>query len=199
VSDPRITPRPPREWTPDVMEAIDQMTPPPGSVYAERRKERGGAGGVNALALLARHPSLAKGFLAFNRHLLYLSELDERTRELIVLRLSWHYRSPYEWGQHVLVAEQLGMTRAEIERVIDGPEAAGWSSFEAAVLGATDQLLTDGDVDDATWEVLAGELDEPALLDLVFTVGGYATLAMAFNASRLALDPDLEGFPADRR
>ena len=199
MSEPRIPPRPTREWTPEVMEAIDQMTPPPGSIYAERRKERGGAGGVNALALLARHPALAKGFMAFNRHLLYESGLDERTRELIVLRLAWYYRSPYEWGQHVLVAEQLGMDRAEIDRVIDGPDAPDRSGFDAAVLRATDQLLARGDIDDDTWAALAAELDEPGLLDLIFTVGGYATRAMAFNACGLPLDPDLEGFPADRR
>lgn len=195
MSEPRIPPRPAREWDRTVMDAIDQMTPPPGSIYARRREERGGAGGVNALALLARHPALAKGFMTFNRHLLYESGLDERTRELVVLRVARLCRSPYEWAQHVLVAEQLGMSPAEIDRVLAGPEADGWTPLEAAVLRAADQLIDHADVDDDTWAVLAAALDHAGLLDLIFTVGGYATLAMAFNASRLPLDPDLRGFP----
>jgi alkylhydroperoxidase family enzyme len=179
------------------MEAIDKMSPPEGSIYGERRRERGGTAGVNALALLARHPALAQGYLTFNRHLLYESELDERTRELVVLRVARLYRSPYEWAQHVLVAEHLGMSRAEIDRVLAGPDADGWSPLEAAVLRAVDQLVDHADVDDDTWATLADEFDDAGLLDLIFTVGGYATLAMAFNASRLALDADLEGFPDD--
>ncbi|MEZ5168349.1 MAG: hypothetical protein R2695_18440 [Acidimicrobiales bacterium] len=76
---PRITPLPRREWGPDEIAALDPMIPPVGSVYAERRKERGGAGGVNALALMLRNPALCRAFLEFNRHLLYESAIDERT------------------------------------------------------------------------------------------------------------------------
>ena len=191
----RIRPLPPSEWTSEVVDAVNLMLPPAGSVYAARRVARGGCGGVNALALLARNPALARAFLTFNRHLLYESGLDERIRELVVLRLSWLYRSEYEWGQHVPVAESLGVAGDEIERVIVGPDASGWSPVDAAILRATDQLVADGAVDDATWEELAAEFAPETLLDFVFTVGGYATLAMVFNACGLPLDPDLEGFP----
>ena len=191
----RIPPTPQGEWSREAIEAVAQMSPPPGSVYAERRKQRGGSGGVNALALLVRHPPLAQAFLGFNRHLLYETALDERTRELLILRVSHRLGSPYEWGQHVPVALACGITPDEIDRVALGPGADGWSAVDAAVLAATDGLLRDGDIDEATWAVLADAFDEPTLLDLVFTVGGYATLAMAFNAARLPLDESMTGFP----
>ena len=37
-------------------------------------------------------------------------------------------------------------------------------------------------VDDGTWTELAESYDVHQLMDIVFTVGGYSTLAMAFNA-----------------
>jgi 4-carboxymuconolactone decarboxylase len=37
-------------------------------------------------------------------------------------------------------------------------------------------------------------LDQRQLMDLVFTVGAYDLLAMAFNSFGLELDPGLEGF-----
>ncbi|MEZ5168350.1 MAG: hypothetical protein R2695_18445 [Acidimicrobiales bacterium] len=109
--------------------------------------------------------------------------------------MSWTLRSTYEWAQHAVVARQLGMTEGDLERVRRGPQDPAWSPFEAAVLAVTDGLLADGHVDDELWNVLAERLDEAALMDLVFTVGGYATLAMLFNAADLPLDPDLD--PAD--
>ncbi len=182
-----------------MLEAVKALTPPAGSVYERRRQTRGGSGGVNALALLAQHPPLARAFLGFNRHLLYESELDERLRELAVLRVAWRLGAAYEWGQHVPVALDCGVTRAEVERLLQDDPGGGWSNLERALLAATDQLLAGGDIDDTTWRALASELDHTELLDLVFTVGGYATLAMAFNAARLPLDPDLEGFRPDAR
>ena len=44
---------------------------------------------------------------------------------------------------------------------------------------------------DGTWQVLAGELDEQQLMDLVFTVGAYDLLAMAFRSFGVELDADL--------
>ncbi len=49
----------------------------------------------------------------------------------------------------------------------------------------------DGMVSDATWETLAGDLDEQQLMDLVFTVGAYEVLAMAFRSFGVELDDDL--------
>ncbi len=170
------------------------MIPPPGSVYARRREKRGGAGGVNALALMLRNPAACKAFLEFNRHLLYESKLNERVRELVVLRIAAKMGSEYEWAQHVPVALECGFKPDEIEQLRIGSELDSWPEFDRALVAATDGLLADGDVDDATWATLAERLDDAALLDLVFTIGGYATLAMVFNATRIPLDSDLEGF-----
>lgn len=191
----RIDPVPQGTWSQEAIDATAPMMPPPGSIYAERRKQRGGAGGVNALALLVRHPPLAKAFMTFNRHLLYESRLDERIRELIVLRVSWLLRSEYEWGQHTVVARQCGITDDEIDRIREGPDTPGWSTLDRAVVAATDALVTSGTLDDAEWAELAEHYDDEAVLDFVFTVGAYATLAMAFNVARLPLDEGLDGFP----
>jgi hypothetical protein len=47
-------------------------------------------------------------------------------------------------------------------------------------------------VTDPTWAVLAGELDEHQLMDLIFTVGAYDLLAMAFRSFGIELDHDLQ-------
>ena len=76
-----------------------------------------------------------------------------------------------------------------------------WTPLEAELLAATDQLIDHYRVDDDTWARLAEHLDERQLVEVVFVVGTYTCLAMAFNSFGLQLDPELDAietipFPA---
>ncbi len=100
-------------------------------------------------------------------------------------------RCDYEWKQHVILAGDAGLSPDDIARVADGPEAPGWSPLDRAMVAAVDELLRDAKITDATWAALADELDEQQVMDLVFTVGAYDLLAMAFRSFGVALDADL--------
>ena len=76
--------------------------------------------------------------------------------------------------------------------IADGAGADAWTPLEADLLAATDQLIDGYRVDDDTWTRLAEQLDERQLVELVFVVGTYTGLAMAFNSFGLQLDPDLQ-------
>ena len=188
---PRLPPLPPGQWPKEMQEAMaalrpsDSHHPPP-----PRREDR--PKGLNVLGTLARHPSLTRAFFTFNGHVLLASTLSARQRELLVLRVAALRRSAYEWAQHVLLAADAGLTSDEIARIAHGPDAPGWTTLERALLAAVDELITDAKVADATWTVLAGELDERQLMDLVFTVGAYEVVAMAFRSFGIELDEDLE-------
>lgn len=147
--------------------------------------------GLNALGIFAHHPDLTRGFYAFNGHILFGSTIDPRVRELLVLRVAHLRRSAYEWAQHALLADDAGLTVDEVARVRLGPDADGWDPLDAALVRAVDELVADARIADATWSVLAAELDERQLLDVVFTVGAYEMLAMAFNSFGIELDADL--------
>jgi AhpD family alkylhydroperoxidase len=135
----------------------------------------------NVLGLLAHHPGLARAFLTFNAHLLGASALPPRLRELAILRMAWRRRCRYEWAQHVAIARRAGVTDEEIAQV----------RAEASTLisRAVDELDEGSCLSDQTYRALAAELDDRQLLDLVFTIGNYALLAMAFNTFGVELDP----------
>jgi alkylhydroperoxidase family enzyme len=167
------------------MARIDPVTPDTLSDDARAALEgwlRPDATDVPApLDTFARHPDLARAFLGFNRHL-FASTLPARTRELLILRTAATCGSAFERVQHEIIARREGIDDAEIARTIEGPDAAGWSTADAALLRATDELLGTWNVSDATWAELATELDDRQLMDLVFTVGSYAMLGAALNA-----------------
>ena len=168
--EPRIRPLPPGELPEDVRVALKGWLRPDTTAVPP------------PLDTLARHPDLARGYLAFNRHLLFASSLPARTRELLVLRTAEVCASEFERVQHEVIARREGLADDEIARVRDGADADGWSADDAALLRATDELLSSWTVSDATWSQLASALDDRQLMDVVFTVGAYAVLAMALNA-----------------
>lgn len=145
----------------------------------------------NVLSTLIHHAALTGPFMAYNRVLLETPALGHRLREIMVLRVAWHTRSTYEWVQHALLAVRIGMTTDEIVAVTRGADAGTWTPLETDLLAATDQLLDGHCIEDDTWARLAAQLDERQLVEVVFTVGTYTCLAMAFNSFGIQLDPGL--------
>jgi alkylhydroperoxidase family enzyme len=190
MTAPRIQPLPPQEWPAEMRQALAALRPPePRHPLPEGREGRPKA--LNALGTLARHPALTRAYHTFNGHVLFASTLSIRQREILVLRVASVRRAAYEWAQHVVLAGDAGLDSDEVARIAEGPDAPGWSPLERAMLRATDELLADAMVTDATWKTLASELDEQQLMDLVFTVGAYEVLAMALRSFGVELDDDL--------
>ena len=148
------------------------------------------------LGTLLRHPALAGPFLAYNNVLLQRPTIDARLRELVILRVAWRAHAVYEWAQHVRIATGLGVTRDEIDAIAARANAVAWSPLETAALAATDELVDRHRIDDDTWLQLAKELDDRQLIELVFVIGTYAALAMAFNSFELELDDELREIAA---
>jgi alkylhydroperoxidase family enzyme len=170
--------------------ALAALVPPePRHPLPERRDDR--PKGLNVLGTLARHPALTTAFHTFNGHVQFATTLSTRQRELLILRVAVVRRCDYEWAQHAVLAGDVGLEPIEIQRVADGADAAGWSPLEAAMLRAVDELVADARIAEATWGVLADELDDQQLMDLVFTVGAYELLAMALLSFGVELDADL--------
>ena len=150
---------------------------------------------LNIFSTLAHHPKLLKRWLVFGAHVLGKSTLPPRERELAILRVGWLCRSEYEWGQHVSIARQCGISDEEIARIPAGPDAPGWTPLEAATLRAADELRADAMISDDTWSELCSHWDIQQCLDLVFAVGQYNLVSMALNTLGVQRDPGVPGLP----
>ncbi|WP_280238291.1 carboxymuconolactone decarboxylase family protein [Nocardia abscessus] len=165
-----VTPLPEDQWDDAVDAALSRMLP------ADRRNPRAAG---NALATMVRHPALTKAFLNFNVHLLFGSTLAPRLRELAILRVAHQHGCEYEWHHHVRMGTEAGLTEDEIAAARGSAAAA--DEFDRLLLRAVDELGAKSALSEETWAALGERLDERQRMDLVFTVGGYTTLAMAFN------------------
>jgi 4-carboxymuconolactone decarboxylase len=113
----------------------------------------------------------------------------------VILRIGWLCGSDYEWGQHVVIARDCGISNEEIDRIAAGPDAAGWNELEQALLRATDELHADACISDETWATLSDHYDVQQCMDLVFTVGQYNLVSMALNSFGVQPEPGLPEFP----
>lgn len=153
------------------------------------------AEGINIMRTLANHPALAEAWLPFAGYILGQNSLPPHDRELLILRIAYLCGADYEWGHHTRMAKEAGVTEAEIQQVLKGPNAEGWGSFGRALMRAADELHRDATISDRTWAYLDARYDEKQLMDVVFTVGQYNMVSMALNSFRVPMDEGLEGIP----
>ena len=149
--------------------------------------------GANIFSTLVRAPGLFRRWLPFAGKLL-AGKLPGRDRELLILRTAWNCRAEYEWGHHVTLGLQAGLTREELDRVPDGP-GPSWPPLDRLLLQAADELHRDQTLSDATWGALAAHYDTPQLIELPMLVGHYHLVAMTLKSLGVVLEPGYEPLP----
>ena len=183
--DQRIAPLPPEQFTQEAQDIADSLRAFFGS------KEEGIP---KTFATMFKHPGLYRGQLQLGLELNQNGKLPPREREMVILRVAWLVRSPFEWGEHVEYGKKLGLTVEEIERITQGSSAPGWNEHDRAVLRGVEELIGDYAVSDETWKVLAKTWNEQQLIELPGLVGSYTLTAMIYNTLRFGLTKGNDGF-----
>ncbi len=179
LDTPRVAPLQADQWNDTVREILRPIKDQQGEV-------------PNIFKTLAHHPDLMRRWLVFGNHVLFKSTLPARERELLILRIGWLCQAEYEWGQHVRIGRQTGLTNEEIRRIKTGPDAPEWNERDRLLLKATDELHQDAHISDATWQGLSKYYNTQELMDVVFAVGQYNLVSMALNTLGVQLE---EGVP----
>lgn len=174
MAEPRIAPLPESEWDEDVRSLLDGRA-------------------INIFTTLIRHRGLYRRWMPFAGKLLMAGRLGARERELLILRTGYNCRAEYEWGQHVHLGRQAGLSDEEIRRVREGPEVEGWSAEDAALLSAADELHERAEIGDQTWQALAGRYGEEELIEICMLVGNYHLVAFTLNSLRVQREEGVPG------
>lgn len=145
----------------------------------------------------ANQDDMCAKFWAFAGYFLSKNVIPERDRELLTLRTAWLSRGEYIWASHHdSYATKAGLTPEEVSRVTQGPTAKGWSSFDASLLRAVDELQTSRFISDETWKSLGERYTDRQRLEVIMTVAAYTSLAMYFNSTGGQIEQGHTGFPA---
>jgi alkylhydroperoxidase family enzyme len=178
---PRLPVLPPEERTGRQQELLDEISMVVVDGVRKPREDK------VALEILIRHAELYKAHMEVAKKYLSDCEMDIRDRELAILRIAWLSRAPFEWGSHVKIAKRNGITADEIERIIQGAAALGWSKRDRAIVRAVEELHFDSMITDDTWSDLQQFYNDKKLIELVILAGQYKTVAYYQNSLRLPL------------
>jgi alkylhydroperoxidase family enzyme len=172
----------------------------------EEAKTRGREAGVsssmshlNIYRALLNHPELAGATAAQLSMLLWkANRLDNRLRELIIMRIAWRTGSVYEWTQHWHVAQRIGISGADILSVRDWRNAGTLDAAAKAVLAATDETLDRGRISDETWRVCAQHVGgEAELMEMVVAIGNWRTFSEVLRSLNIPLEDGVAAWPPD--
>jgi len=177
---PRIPPVMPPDWDASILDALSVF--PTSRDFVLNNYKTNTARGMNGLGVMLNYPAAAKAFLTFNNHVATGSSISRRIKELLILRISWLRRAEYEFRQHIVLGLRAGLTEIEIERIQFGPDAPGWDPIDAALVRAADELHGQACIQNDTWATLSRHFERNQLIDIIFAVGCYDTLAMIFKS-----------------
>jgi 4-carboxymuconolactone decarboxylase len=180
---PRIGPLPEEEWDDEIRSLVELnwSGPPPGNRN-------------NLYRTMVRHPDLYRTWHEFGRAAFY-GRISARDRQLLILRTAWLSQCRFQWAYHEPLALKVGVTREEIRRLIDGPEAPGWDEHDAALLRAVDELDATSGLSDATWVLLRARFDDQQLIEIPVVVGNYKLVAYLLNSLQIQPPDDLPRLP----
>jgi len=149
---------------------------------------------LNVYSTLMRNQDIMMRVMMMLRQLSSKITISERERELVILRTAWLCYSEYEWGNHLLLEKQAGLTNEEIDYIETGSTAEEWNSTDSLLLKTVDELYVDNFISDETWIALNEKYDFEQIRDIIFLVGQYNLLAMFLNTFGVPLEYNKKGF-----
>ena len=139
------------------------------------RQQRGGRF-PNLFHMQLYNPAVADGWLRLGTAVRYKSELDSPIRELAICLVARTTRAEYEWRAHRRLALEEGFSEAALDDILNW-RAGTFDPSQRAVLGLTEALTRNVEVDDATFDAVRPFLSPRQIVELVTTVAYYNMVA----------------------
>jgi AhpD family alkylhydroperoxidase len=148
-------------------------TPEIAALVDKIRGARGGQLHVFYQALL-HSPDLAAAWFEFNSAVRFHTTLDDRVRELVIMRVATLTGCEYVWKVHeTKYATQAGLTPREVAALRDWRKSGAFEAREQALLAYIDAMTRDVAVPDAVFAELSRHFNARETAELTVLIGAY--------------------------
>ncbi|MGB6006695.1 carboxymuconolactone decarboxylase family protein [Castellaniella sp.] len=149
--------------------------------------ERGSV--LHLYQMLLHSPPVAEGWLSYLTAIRQKSGLDGALRELVIMRIAYLNRAPYEADQHAPIALREGLRQQQLDALarVDLP-AGVFDPCEAAVLDYTDAMTRSVQVPDAVFAAVRAYFSATELVELTATIAAYNMVSRFLEALQVHSD-----------
>lgn len=149
----------------------------------------GFAGRLNVYRVMAHHPDLLTAWAPLREHVVRQRAMTDQQSEVVILRIGYNLRAPYEWAHHVSRGRAVGMEDARITTLAGPLETM--SDDDRVLARAVDELMSDARLLPGTRQALTEAIGPEGMFDLMVTVGFYSVLGFIVNSLDVPVDDDV--------
>jgi len=168
---------------------VDENASP--EIAALVKKIRGARGGqlhVFYRALL-HTPGLASAWFDFNNAVRFQTGLDDRVRELVIMRVAALTGCDYVWSVHeAQYAAPAGVTPQQVEALRDWRKSGAFDARDSALLAYVDAMTRDVAVPDAVFDGMREHFSERETVEVTVLIAAYNMHTRVLEALRI--DPE---------
>jgi 4-carboxymuconolactone decarboxylase len=151
----------------------ENATPEIAALAGKIRGARRGQLHVFYQALL-HSPDLAAAWFEFNNAVRFKASLDDRVRELIIMRVAALTGCEYVWNVHeAQYAAAAGLTPPEVAALREGSGSAAFNAREWALLAYVEAMTRDVAVPDGVFVEMKRHFDDRTIVEVTVLVGAY--------------------------
>jgi len=174
----RLQPRPLDEWPAEFL--AETATWPR---FAGRPELRAG----RVYGTLANHVDLFRAIGPLMAHFLVDNALDDRSRELVIVRSCYRDRGEYPYRQHVRIGAEAGLDQRTLDALAaEHPQLD--DQADATLALAIDELHDHNMITEPTWTALSSRLSANQILDAVAIAGFYGLISFVLNSAGTELE-----------
>ena len=150
---------------------------------------------VGPFVPLLRSPELMTRLQLVGEYLRFDSGLPAHLRELVILLVARRWNQDFEWGHHVPLAREAGLSEEVIDSIRDGGISVTGPDDIVAVWQLVGELAECHTVSDSTFAAALAVVGDAGVVEMVALAGYYTTLAMTMNVARTPVPDDYERLP----
>ncbi|MDE2422533.1 MAG: carboxymuconolactone decarboxylase family protein [Gammaproteobacteria bacterium] len=151
------------------------------------RKKAKSDSNLNVFLMLARLGAIFPRYLLFLSHLLMKGRISRIDKELLILHTAWRLGCVYEWGHHVQMAKELGISDEYILSMASS-DSIHWSERTRTLLKGVDELIDHKRISAETWRDLSTYFNADQLVEFCILIGHYIMVAITINSTGVCLE-----------
>jgi hypothetical protein len=143
---------------------------------------------LNVIKMFAGTEEMYPALVGMVRTIFGTPDINDKHREMIILRAASILDVPYEWQANNVMASNAGLTDIEIQATTNNGPVSGIAPEYVLICNATDELLRSGTLTDDTLSTMLDTFGPVVTRKYAVTIAWFSMLSLFLNATRTPLE-----------